>query len=133
VADFHARIHVDEAELGNQLALPMMKTAAKVTRRISAQAKMNAPVDTGNLARSIDEDPITFVTPFHIDTGVTAHANYARYVHEGTRPHIIRPRHAQALRFKIGSQVIFAASVRHPGTRARPFLRNAAIAVASTM
>lgn len=35
----------------------------------------------------------------------------------GSRPHIIRPRRARALRFEIGGEVIFARYVRHPGTK----------------
>lgn len=48
-----------------------------------------------------------------------------RFVIEGTRPHIIRPRRAQALRFDAGGQTVFAAVVHHPGTRANPFLQRA--------
>jgi hypothetical protein len=46
-------------------------------------------------------------------------------VHDGTRPHIIRPKRAQALRFRIGGRVVFAKVVHHPGTRPRPFLDKA--------
>ncbi|MEU4584873.1 hypothetical protein AB0F92_22700 [Kitasatospora aureofaciens] len=48
-----------------------------------------------------------------------------RYVVEGTRPHIIRPRRAKALRFEIGGRTVFAKVVHHPGTRANPFLQRA--------
>lgn len=62
-----------------------------------------------------------------------------RYMDEGTRPHIIRPRHAQRLAFRgnynakttprvIGSTQggasgpdVFANVVHHPGTKAREF------------
>ncbi|MGJ3558827.1 hypothetical protein ACR6C2_07560 [Streptomyces sp. INA 01156] len=37
-----------------------------------------------------------------------------RYVLDGTRPHIIRPRRAKALRFEAGGEVVFAAYARHP-------------------
>lgn len=43
---------------------------------------------------------------------------YAR-IHElggRTRPHMIYPRNAMALRFMIGDRVIFAKSVNHPGS-----------------
>jgi hypothetical protein len=47
----------------------------------------------------------------------TPQANYQEY---GTRPHIIRPRRRQALRFNVGGRVVFAKIVHHPGNRARP-------------
>jgi hypothetical protein len=48
-----------------------------------------------------------------------------QYVIYGTRPHIIRPRRARALRFEVGGRVVYAAYVRHPGTRANDFLGDA--------
>lgn len=45
-----------------------------------------------------------------------------RFVLDGTRPHIIRPRRAKALRFQMGGRTVFAKYVRHPGTRANNFL-----------
>jgi len=44
------------------------------------------------------------------------------YVVNGTRPHIIRPVRARALRFTVGGRVVYATVVRHPGSRANPFL-----------
>lgn len=51
-------------------------------------------------------------------------------VNDGTRPHIIRPKRAKALRFRVGGKVVFARIVHHPGTRARPFLDRALADVA---
>ena len=48
-----------------------------------------------------------------------------RYVLDGTRPHIIRPRRARALRFDLGGRTVFAAVVHHPGTRPNNFLLRA--------
>jgi hypothetical protein len=48
---------------------------------------------------------------------------YARYVEEGTRPHVIRPRRAKMLRFTVGGRVVFSHGVHHPGTSPRPFMR----------
>ncbi|MEU8870435.1 hypothetical protein AB0D24_04580 [Streptomyces javensis] len=47
------------------------------------------------------------------------------YVLNGTRPHLIRPRHAKALRFEVGGRVVYAKLVRHPGTRPNDFLGRA--------
>lgn len=48
-----------------------------------------------------------------------------QYVIYGTRPHIIRPRRARALRFEVGGRVVYAAYARHPGTRPNDFLGQA--------
>ena len=56
---------------------------------------------------------------------------YAPMVNDGTRPHIIRPKRAQALRFRVGGRVVYARVVRHPGTKARPFLDRALREVAA--
>ena len=60
---------------------------------------------------------------------VGSNLRYAR-IHElggTTRPHVIRPRRVAALRFFIGADVVFARSVRHPGSHIppRPYLRPA--------
>ncbi|TWH37024.1 hypothetical protein L612_008600000020 [Rhodococcus rhodochrous J38] len=104
----------------------MVRKAASLTRRISAQARVNVPVRTGFLGRSIQEDPLVFSGPFRLSTGVTATADYAAAVHDGTRPHVIRARNGQYLKFPGRNGPVFARSVNHPGTRPRPFLRNAA-------
>jgi Bacteriophage HK97-gp10, putative tail-component len=48
-------------------------------------------------------------------------APYSMFIEAGTRPHVIRPKRARALRFEIGGQVIFAGKVNHPGTKPYPF------------
>lgn len=52
-------------------------------------------------------------------------------MNDGTRPHIIRPKNKQVLRFRVGGQVVFAKVVHHPGTRAQPFLDRALREVAA--
>lgn len=57
-------------------------------------------------------------------------APYAKSVHEGSPPHVIRARFAKALRFRGKSgAVVLRASVNHPGTvkaKANPWLLRAA-------
>lgn len=48
----------------------------------------------------------------------------AKWLEEGTRPHVIRPREAKALRFVQGGQLRFAKKVQHPGTRPYRFFRD---------
>jgi hypothetical protein len=54
---------------------------------------------------------------------VYANKDYARYVEEGTEPHVIRPKDRQALRFPVGGGVGFgfARVINHPGSKAHPF------------
>ena len=47
---------------------------------------------------------------------------YAKMHHEGTKPHMIYPQRGQFLKFSKRGQVIYAHSVRHPGTRANKYL-----------
>lgn len=49
----------------------------------------------------------------------------AVYMNDGTRPHIIAARRKKALRFVQGGAVRFAKSVKHPGTKADPYLEAA--------
>lgn len=53
-------------------------------------------------------------------------APHARYHHDGTSPHVIRPVRARMLRFTVGGRVVFASIVQHPGTKANPYLVDAA-------
>lgn len=53
---------------------------------------------------------------------VEATAPHAVFVHQGTRPHIIEPRKAKALRFEQDGAIRFAQRVQHPGTTADPFI-----------
>lgn len=88
------------------------------------RAKILCPVDTGRLRASIRgraSRTWTLRPQFTVSTNV----DYAPMVHDGTRPHTIRPWTKQALKFTIGGQVVFAKVVHHPGTRARPFLDRA--------
>lgn len=49
-----------------------------------------------------------------------------RYVMEGTKRHLIRPRRAKALRFRARSgDLVFTKLVRHPGFRGDNFLLEA--------
>lgn len=64
--------------------------------------------------------------PSGVEVRVVAELPHARYHHDGTEPHTITPVRAKALRFTVGGRVVFAVRVQHPGTRANPFLTDAA-------
>ena len=102
---------------------------ASITRQTATEARSRVPVLTGNLGRSLIEMPQEY-SALRVTGGVeTRGVPYAAAVHEGSRPHRIVARRAKALRFMMGGEVVFRKSVWHPGTKARPFLTNAAQAV----
>lgn len=103
-------------------------------------AKLGVARKTATTARSIRLAQVT-------ETSATVTVGGAgAFLERGTRPHIIRPRNAKALRFpakgvpttlagrvrsgsarKLGNAAyVFARFVRHPGTKAQPFLIPAA-------
>lgn len=88
------------------------------------RAKILAPVDTGRLRASIRLErrrTLLLRTQWTIGSDVF----YAPFVNDGTRPHIIRPKRAQVLRFRVGGQTVYARVVHHPGNRPNPFLDRA--------
>jgi hypothetical protein len=93
-------------------------------RKIVNQATIDAPVDTGFLRGQHSMSVNVLRT--QVRGTVVNRAKYAASVHDGSGPHIIRARKKRALRFESGGKVIFARSVRHPGTRGRPWLVEAA-------
>jgi hypothetical protein len=101
-----------------QSRLPsQLENQRKKLRQIVLQAtKRQTPVKTGALKASL-----RWVTTG--DTDVLWGIYYGQYVITGTRPHVIEPVNAKALRFMIGGQVIFAKSVNHPGTKPNDFRR----------
>lgn len=75
---------------------------------------------TGTLRSSIQhavKSPITAQT--------TANARHARWIEEGTKAHVIRPKRRRVLRFEQNGVTRFARRVYHPGTKPRPFMQRA--------
>lgn len=84
---------------------------------VSEQKKL-APVKTGNLRRTIRLGRVT-----ERSAETIAGAAYAAYVEFGTRPHEIRPRNKRVLAWKgKNGKYAFATRVRHPGTKAHPYM-----------
>jgi hypothetical protein len=77
---------------------------------------------TGSLAAQIVASQGHFRR--ELEGRVVALPKWGLYVHEGTRPHVIRPKKVGALRFfwhKRG-HVVTLQKVNHPGTRRNPFM-----------
>ena len=98
-------------------------------RRVVTTARRLAPKKTGRLRASIRMDRRDAAGRY--STGgrkaitsyeVSANTPYAGYVHNGTRPHIIRVRNAKVLTDGVN---FFGTVVRHPGTKPQPFLTQA--------
>lgn len=132
MAEVRGRVDLDRPEFDRQTTLHLRRKMASWQRQTATQARVDVPVRTGHLGRSIREGEVRVVGR-NVHGSVRADADYAVYVHQGTRPHVIRPRRAKVLRFPVGGRTVFARSVNHPGTRARPFLRNAGERVARRM
>lgn len=96
-----------------------------ILKDVRDTARREAPKRTGALARSIGYTTRQ-TGPNSVSGTVQATAKHAVFVAEGTRPHLIVPRRARFLRFVVGGRVVYARVVRHPGTRANPFLKRAA-------
>jgi hypothetical protein len=120
------RLTLAQADLQRQLTGDQGMVTRYVLRRTQAirnRAVLYCPVDTGNLRSSIvsavRSDGMVVVGT------VGTPVDYAVAVHEGTRPHVIRPRRARVLAWGPPGARVFATFARHPGTRGRPFLRRA--------
>lgn len=91
-------------------------------RAMAASAAYRAPHDTGKLERSI-EAYRRRVGGDRISWGYGTDVSYSRDVEYGTDPHTIRPRNADALRFEVNGETVYAAKVEHPGTDPAYFVR----------
>lgn len=89
-------------------------TMENLAREIEADIRRNAPVDSGELVRSVKRHGTT----------ITIEAEHWHFVEYGTRPHIIRPRSKRALWWPDADHPV--KSVYHPGTKPQPFIRPAA-------
>jgi hypothetical protein len=112
---------LDRSRVERMLRLPggvVYRNMERRVRRVEAEAKLRAPGSMGDGIRArIDRQPGGDLR------GVITSSHPATiYVINGTRPHIIRPVRAKALRFTIGGRVVYAAIVHHPGTTANNFL-----------
>lgn len=83
------------------------------------EAERLSPFKTGRLRKSLFAE--SHGTVIRVGTRMP----YAKYVVNGTRPHMISPMRGKALRFFIRGQVVFSKGVRHPGTRPNRFLQKA--------
>lgn len=90
------------------------------TERVARIAEAEAPGSMGRyISWKVQE------SPRGLEGVIVCDHPAVRFVLDGTRPHIIRPRRARALRFEVEGRVVFSAFVRHPGTRPNNFMARA--------
>ncbi len=84
---------------------------------VQAQAvEHDAPYKEGRLRGDIT---VFQQTKAHeVEIGNTKLIDYAVYVYHGTKPHVIKPKRAKALKTPYG----YRKKVNHPGTKANPYL-----------
>ncbi len=115
---------LDRSRIERMLRLPgglVYRNMERRVRRVEQEAIRRAPGSMGRTIRaSVQRGP-----GGEFRGVVNVRHPAALYVVHGTRPHIIRPVRAQALRFTIGGRVVFAKVVMHPGTKPNDFLRQA--------
>ena len=110
---------VDLGQMSNEVREDVQKILKNTGFKIEASAKANLTsnrsVKTGHLRRGITTDIGKLTVTVH-----TSNIKYARGVEEGTRPHTITAKNKKALYWKGARHPV--KSVRHPGSRAKPFL-----------
>ncbi len=111
------RIDAVPGEIEKALAI----TAVGVEDLVEAGAAVHAK--TGQLERSIFKGRITGGWEVGHDSRV---APYARFVHDGSRPHVILPKDKRTLRWPVPGGFAFAKRVNHPGYSGDAWLRRAA-------
>ena len=110
---------IDLKDISENIRSDVQKVLKKSGFNIEARAKRNitnnGSVKTGHLRRGITTDVGNMEVTVH-----TSNIKYARGVEEGTRPHTIRAKNKKALYWKGAKHPV--KSVRHPGSKAKPFL-----------
>lgn len=122
-------VRIDQGQAERVATDEAVLVVAECVRRILNRATVLCPVDHGNL-RAHHKFRVERMPP-GARGEVYNDADYAEAVHNGSGAHTIRPRRKKALRFTMGGRTVFAKSVVHPGTRARPWLARAGQEVAA--
>jgi len=106
-----------------------VKAVHTATTRMHFLAVNRAPVKTGNLRRMIR----MLILGKGLTGDVISQANYSKDVEEGTKPHVITVKNKKVLAGPAskappgwenisGDYAIYGTKVKHPGTKAQPFM-----------
>ncbi|MFH9439019.1 hypothetical protein [Streptomyces rochei] len=116
-------VRLEPGRLARFLRLRGGPVERRLRRRTSRTADIAKGLAPGSMPDYID---------WHIEQGprglegvITCDHPATHFVLNGTRPHLIKPRRAKALRFEVDGRVVYAKIVRHPGTAANNFMAEA--------
>lgn len=101
---------------------PVGRDLLRRGRLVQAAARRQAEDETGRLDHSIR---VTWLKKANGDLGlqIGSSVSYALLHHEGSKPHVIRPKNAHVLRWiDEDGNVRFAQVVHHPGTKPNRYL-----------
>jgi hypothetical protein len=116
-------VRVDQGAIGRLLRARNGLARRKLQRRLDRVARIAAAEAPGSMGDYIETD--IREGSRGLEGAVICTHPKVRLVLDGTRPHLIRPRNRQYLRFEAGGDVVFTKLVRHPGTRPNNFLGRA--------
>lgn len=104
---------------------PVVLHLANKGREGRGHAKRLVGRDSSDLYQTIDFRIVRSGPGYNVEIfagGTPKTSQYVMAHHDGARPHVIRPRRKQALKFDMGGNTVFAKKVNHPGNKANPFL-----------
>ncbi|WP_405759431.1 hypothetical protein OG234_13145 [Streptomyces sp. NBC_01420] len=117
------RVTLDQGKLGRLLRARNGIARRRLQQRVDQVADFARREAPPGMVRYISTEVVE--TPRGLQGVIWCDHPKVRFVLDGTRPHVIVPRRAKALRFTVGGDVVFARRVRHPGTRPNDFLGRA--------
>jgi len=117
VEDYNFKI-VSETLSEKEISRVLSELAKDLAQNVEDLMRDITPVRTGRLKESVRSEALS-ECEYRVVVG-SPEAYYAPFVFLGTRPHVIEPKTAKALRFEIDGSVIFAKRVYHPGTKPIP-------------
>ena len=93
-----------------------------ISNKIVVLAKKQVGVKTGRLRSSINSSFSS--TPRGMKWEIGSNVGHALIHHQGTRPHVIKPKTAPLLVFRSKGRLYRVSQVMHPGTKPNRYLTN---------
>ena len=116
--EFSVKILKLSQEAEENVKKVVKNSAFKIQKEAISNLTKNKSVATGHLRRAVSTDIKSLEATVH-----TSNVKYAIMVEKGTKAHLIKPKNKKMLYWKGASHPV--RIVRHPGSRAKPFLEPA--------
>ena len=116
--EFSVKILKLSQEAEESVKKVVKNSAFKIQKEAMSNLTKNKSVATGHLRRAVSTDIKGLEATVH-----TSNVKYAIMVEKGTKAHLIKPKNKKMLYWKGASHPV--RIVRHPGSRAKPFLEPA--------